>query len=302
MSSKNRIPIRAAAVGVVLWAVAQAPGAQVGDVQKISATQGGFVGPLQRGNGFGDAIAYLGDLDGDGVGDVAVGASGRLTNDVHCLWVLFLHPDGTVKGEQRIAEGEGGFVGPLLMSTGFARALATMGDLDHDGTLELAVGEQLGGGGFVEGAVWILSLRPDGSVARERRIDSTQIPSLAFVDGFGTALVAPGDLDGDGNPDLLVGSPLRDLGGENRGVFYVLLLDSDLNVRGLRAYGNPDVGGQLVDWDRFGSALAVLDDLDGDGRAEIAVGAPGPHFTQPDYGPGAVWILFLGSAEPRRPR
>ena len=59
--------------------------------QKISSTQGGFLGPLNNGDHFGHGTANLGDLDSDGVTDIAVGA--YLDNDGGsdrgAVWILF---------------------------------------------------------------------------------------------------------------------------------------------------------------------------------------------------------------------
>jgi hypothetical protein len=67
----------------------------VNSLQKISSTEGGFNGPVDTGDAFGGATASLGDLDGDGVTDLAVGA--RFDDDGGpnrgAVWVLFL--DGT---------------------------------------------------------------------------------------------------------------------------------------------------------------------------------------------------------------
>lgn len=73
-----------------------------GDVQrwkKISVTQGGFDGVLQESDLFGVSVTALGDIDGDGSDDMAVGA--RLDNDGGddrgAVWMLFLHSNCTVK-------------------------------------------------------------------------------------------------------------------------------------------------------------------------------------------------------------
>ncbi|MCZ6612923.1 MAG: hypothetical protein O6941_09835, partial [Planctomycetota bacterium] len=60
--------------------------------QKISDTQGGFDGILDSGDNFGSSVASLGDLDGDGVGDLAVGAQGDGDggNNHGAVWILFL--------------------------------------------------------------------------------------------------------------------------------------------------------------------------------------------------------------------
>ncbi len=76
-------PIRLAACAALtvalLLTAAQPAAAQPGWVlshQKISDTEGGFTGILDNGDVFGISAASLGDLDGDGVSDLAVGAGG----------------------------------------------------------------------------------------------------------------------------------------------------------------------------------------------------------------------------------
>ncbi|MCH8852576.1 MAG: FG-GAP repeat protein, partial [Planctomycetes bacterium] len=72
--------------------------------QKISDTEGGFTGTLDDFDLFGSSVASLGDLDGDGVGDLAVGARLDADGGINrgAVWILFLRADGTVKSHQKI--------------------------------------------------------------------------------------------------------------------------------------------------------------------------------------------------------
>jgi len=84
-----------ALTAALVLAAAQPAAAQPGWVlshQKISDTQGGFTGILDDNDLFGDSAASLGDLDGDGVGDLAVGAryDDDGGTDRGAVWVLFL--------------------------------------------------------------------------------------------------------------------------------------------------------------------------------------------------------------------
>ena len=77
--------------------------------QKISDTEGNFTAGLNYGDSFGYSLTNLGDLDGDGLAELAVGANrddgGGI--DRGAVYVLFLNADGTVKSHQRISDGEG---------------------------------------------------------------------------------------------------------------------------------------------------------------------------------------------------
>ena len=86
-------------------------------------------------------MAALGDVDGDGVADVVVGAFGDDTggSDRGATYVLRLNANGTVKSSRKIASGTNG--GPTLADDDyFGRSVAAFRDMDGDGVIGLAVG------------------------------------------------------------------------------------------------------------------------------------------------------------------
>jgi hypothetical protein len=126
--------------------------------QKISETQGGFTGTLDDSDDFGRSAASLGNLDGDGIGDLVVGAfqDDDGGTDRGALWILFLNTDGTVKSHQKISDTEGGFTGNLDDRDKFGTSVASLGNLDNDGIGDLAVGAVFDDdGGEDRGALWI---------------------------------------------------------------------------------------------------------------------------------------------------
>ena len=274
--------------------------------QKISDTEGGFTGILNDGDSFGSSVARLGDLDGDGVGDLAVGArsdddGGGGNNNRGAVWVLFLNTDGTVKAHQKISDTEGGFTGILDDFDQFGISTAWLGDLDGDGVGDLAVGAHGGDdGGDARGAMWILFLNTDGTVNSHQKISDTEGGFTGILDDgdvFGWSITSLGDFDGDSVVDLAVGAWGDDDGGRGRGAAWILFLNTDGTVKTHQKISDTEGGftGTLDDDDRLGLSVAALGDLDGDGVGDLAVGAPRDDDggTPPDANRGAVWVLFL---------
>jgi hypothetical protein len=103
--------------------------------QKISDLEGGFTGVLSNRDQFGSSVTSIGDLDGDGVVDLAVGAIGDNDGgrDTGAVWVLCMNTNGTVKTHQKISNTEGGFTGVLSNRDQFGSSVTSIGDLDGEG-------------------------------------------------------------------------------------------------------------------------------------------------------------------------
>jgi hypothetical protein len=267
--------------------------------QKISALAGGFTGELSDGDQFGRDMNGIGDLDGDGVPDLAVGANydDDGGSNKGAVWILFLNRDGTVRQHQKISQTQGGFGGILRSNDEFGRSVMRLGDLDGDGALEIAVGAPLDStGGIKRGAVWILSLRPDGTVVRQVKIASGTggfLGRLRNTDWFGFSLANLGDFDGDGVTDLAVGAALDDDGAVNAGATWLLYLRPDGTVKDHRKISMLSGGftGLLEYPDQFGTSVARVGDINGDGITELAVGTVKDDDGGADR--GSVYVLFL---------
>ncbi len=260
---------------------------------KISAESGGFHGELAEDGDFGLAVAVLGDVDGDGVTDVAIGAP--RDNDgapkVGAVWVLFLRPGGNVKGYQKISSTQGGMpFGAFGPQDQFGRAVAGLGDLDGDGVPDLGVGN-------AKDRVRILFLNSDGTVKAFQEISGGVggfTGALGVTPSFGSAIAAIGDVDGDGVTELVVGENRADNGGFRRGTAWLLYMNQDGTVHTQsNLSGHAPFTPLLDDNDNFGTSAMAMGDLDGDGVPDIGVGAP----ADSDGGNrrGAIWILFLRS-------
>jgi len=183
--------------GLADWVVG-APGAGAGAGAVVARTlnaDGGadlWVAAGESGEGLGAALAPGGDVDGDGFEEVAAGAPAARGG----------------AGRLVALDRRGGETASLLGSPGEAlgSAVAAAGDADGDGRGDLWVGAP----GALAGAGEVQLLSPEDG----RLLDLLQGDTASR---FGAVLAGPGDLGGDGWPDLLAGSPDADPAGRTDG-------------------------------------------------------------------------------------
>ena len=249
--------------------------------------------------GLAECAAFVGDIDGDGHGDIAVDtpAYTDVTPRARQLRLLFLDAAGNVRAHRALQAKS-----RAVSEWSYARALAAVGDLDGNGTMDLVAGKpdwdrpKSSGSDAAKGrgGVWVLLLGPGGSL--EKSVDIGSSPLLADLGvsagaGLGSALAPLGDLDGDGTLELAVGQdPSFDYEKEHGCCVFLLSLHRDGTLARARrvdgrAFESP-VRGSI-----FGARLARAGDIDGDGVEDLAFSNPGD--SDGGSSRGAVWILFL---------
>ncbi|MFH1533806.1 MAG: S-layer homology domain-containing protein [Nitrospirota bacterium] len=246
------------------------------------------------------SVANIGDLNGDGVNDIAVGASGddEGGTDRGAVHIHFMNTDGSIDSTVEINSSTAN--GPTLDDSDlYGWSIADIGDLNGDGVNDLAVGSRFDDdGGTNRGAVHIHFMNTDGSIDSSVEINSSTAngPTLTDDDRYGISIANIGDLNGDGMQDLAVGAYTDDDGGTNRGAVHIHFMNTDGTGAVLSTVEINDStanGPTLNDSDYYGTSIANIGDLNGDGTNDLAVCAYGDD--EGGSGSGTTHIHFMNT-------
>src|ERR1044071_961357 len=200
--------MRSLTLGILLLCVIYCADAQEfpSSFQKISKLSGGLVASIDAGAVFGIESSAIGDLDDDGVVDLAVGATNQGGFAVGAVYILFMKSDGTVKSTKMILNSE-----PASDGDSFGSSISGLGDIDGDGVEDIGVGAgyDSDGAGYEAGALWVLFMKKDGTVKGRQKISDLEgnfTEPLQSGWEFGSGSASIGDLDGDGNNEVAVGA------------------------------------------------------------------------------------------------
>ncbi len=267
----------------------------------------------------GASVASAGDVNGDGFDDVLVGAQGYDAPggliDAGAAFVFLGGPKG-VTGHSP-ATAHAAIIGSDASSE-FGTSVNGAGDINGDGFDDIIVGVPLqhSSGLSVSGAAYVFLGGPSGITATSPAGANFILESLQIQAWFGKDVAGAGDINGDGFDDVIVGAPrygqpfnppIPNKGSGEQGAVFVFLGSASgivgRNPRDAHAMITPVSNGapsQLRAF--FGGSVDGAGDINGDGYADIVIGATGWNRNRPwpgvdtedPPGEGAAFIYLGG--------
>lgn len=250
------------------------------ELSDISHTGAGFVinGVFEY-QQTGVAVNGVGDVNGDGIDDVIIGANSLSTSE--SVYVVFGNStDMPATVELSLLNGTNGFVLDGSVNAGrIGNAISGAGDINGDGFDDLIIGDHLANpnNGF-SGSSYVVFGKSDGfmssvDLSTLNGSDGFIINAVEFGASFGFSVSGAGDVNGDGFDDVIIGAPHDNnfqgssfvLLGKANG-FSALIESSDLNGQnGFKLNGAASIQGAGFSVDGAG-------DVNGDGYDDLIVG------------------------------
>ncbi len=233
-------------------------------------------------------VAALGDVDGDGLNDIAVEAESATPGFVR-VYVIFGKPDAADVDLQAVAAGDGGFVidsvpityDPESGAPNVVQPVSRGGDINNDGFADILIGTNTLNANYKFPArayvVW--------GKASPEPVDLAQLGDRGVMleggadwDGFGHSLSTAGDVNADGFADIIVAAPF--------GLGAYVIFGGAGTLAQPTAIAAGKGGGYLlaqngVEWVSGG------DDVNGDRAPDVMVGSPSS-----GDGVGRVFVVF----------
>lgn len=240
-------------------------------------------------NDYAAAVEGLGDLNGDGVEDIAVGAPIKSLGgaDFGSVFIHFMNTDGSIDSTVEINNST--LNGPTYTGNlRYGDSIANIGDLNDDGVTDIAVGME--NFDSSQGKVFIHFMNTDGTIDSTVQMDESNVPGLTLANGdnYGAGISGIGDMNGDGVEDIAISAP-----GDGSGSVFIHFMNTDGSVDSIAEINGSTPNGPKLSGNFYGQNVTTLGDLDLDGVTDLAVSAHND--SSAGSGFGAFHVHFMNS-------
>ncbi len=273
-------------------------------LSSLSGSDGFRLDGAAAGDQSGLSVSAAGDINGDGIGDLIVGAYGA-------------DPNGSFSGSSYVVFGKTTGFGPTLAlsslsgSDGFrldgaaandrsGYSVSAAGDINGDGIGDLIVGAfGADPNGSYSSSSYVVFGKTTGfgptlALSSLSGSDGFRLDGVAAYDYSGISVSAAGDINGDGIGDLIVGAAFADPNGSYSGSSYVVFGKTSpfaptLALSTLSGTDGFRLDGAAAD-DFSGYSVSAVGDINGDGIGDLIVGAFGADSNGTDS--GSSYVVF----------
>lgn len=240
------------------------------DLNTLNGANGFTVLGIQPTGYFGNAVSTAGDLNGDGVNDLVVGAELVNSSNGTC-YVIFGGRSGfPANFNLATLNGANGFTIPGITDAGRLGLSVAMGDINGDKITDLVVGAPLTN--FYSGAAYVVFGSRNGfpanfNLATLNGVNGFTVSGTVATEALGIAL-SVGDINGDGIADVIIGA-------RGTSTVYVIFgsgtsFPAAFNLANLNGIN----GFTIVGTGELGGSLNAGGDLNADGIVDLVAGAP----------------------------
>ena len=253
----------------------------------------------------GASVSAAGDVNGDGVDDVIVGASEVDLNgeDSGASYVVF----GKTAGFDAAIDvselnGTNGFRLDGVSERDYTGAsVGTAGDINGDGFDDVIIGAHNANpnGNYASGASYVVFGKASGFAAAMNvsALDGSngfRLDAVSEGDNMGASVSTAGDVNGDGFDDLIIGAPNAGPEGDRSGSSFVMFgkasgFDAAINLLSLSGPDGVRLEGVTV-FDRSGASVSNAGDINNDGFDDLIVGASGADLNGENS--GSSYVIF----------
>lgn len=222
----------------------------------------------------------LADLDGDGLSDIIAGASGEDSGASGAGAIYLFSGNASMEWDSSADDAMTARIVASTASAGLgADSLPDQGDLNGDGTLDVAFTSSTLGAAYV--------FFDGSSLAGSMTTASADLTVSGTAGAFANSIAVNSDLDGDGTDELLIGASGDDTIGTNAGAVFLFNASAGTGAW-TSANAEASIYGAAAG-DALGSGLAGGGDADADGMDDVVAGATGNDTVA--SGGGAVYVI-----------
>ncbi len=276
------------------------------DLQNLDGTNGFVLNGIDADDFSGGSVSSAGDVNGDGIKDLIIGASSADPNGNIRAGESYVVFGGTGVGssgtfELSSLDGTNGFVlNGIDTSNSSGRSVSSAGDVNGDGIDDIIIGASSGNGAGTSYVVFGGTGIGSGGTFELNNLDGTNgfvLNGIDAGDSSGRSVSGAGDVNGDGIKDLIIGASGADpsgagesyvvFGGTGVGLGGTLELSSLDGTNGFVLNGIDQLG-------RSGRSVSSAGDVNGDGIEDLIIGAfsaiPNGNFRA-----GESYVVFGGT-------